>query len=369
MGEMGGPGRDPDRETNRIEDVYERRQHMKRNGSCIKWAVLSAVAMLGLTLAPATRADTIVFNPTGGVATGGGFNPGNFTITSLNYGAGDALAVAAVTSGSIVGVGSTFQLYYQGNLSSVNSAGGGGSVTPAGLNVSNGYQITEVASFTEIVTSLSSNAVTFGLAPTQKADSGVKIYFQDLTKPGAVPVNYNTGAGFNPAATAGQVIFSASLTSNQSNYTDTTKTGANPGTPSLNPNGTAYPGVLTDNGTGGNNLNMAVQSLNPAFFVTPGISVSNFTSNLTNPFSQIQAAAFFNRPNDPLGTAPTLAPNVTGINGVTGPDFLLQVSGATQSFSVPEPASFAMALTALGLVPLAAWQVRRRQTRTAPDQV
>jgi len=342
---------------------------MKRSRSCIKWfAVLSAVAMLALSLAPATRADTIIFNPTGGVATGGGFNPGNVSITSLSWGAGDALGVAAIASGGIVGVGSTFQLYYQGNLNSVNLSSGGGSFTPAGLNQGpvgpgGGYQITEVASFTEVVTSLSSNAVTFGLAGTQKADSGIKIYFQDLTKPGAVAVNYNTGAGFNPAATAGQVIFSASLTTNQSNYTDTTKTGANPGTPSLNPNGTAYPGVLTDNGTGGNNLNMTVISLNSAFFVTPGLALSNFTSNLTLPFSQIQASAAFNRPNDPQGTAPSLTPVVGSLNGVSGPDFLLQVSGATQSFSVPEPASISMALTALGMVPLAAWQVRRRRKK------
>jgi len=338
---------------------------MDRIRRCIKWfAALSAVAMLGMALAPATRADTIVFNPTGGVATVGGFNPGNLSITSLAFSAGDALAVGAITGGTIA-QGTTFQLYFQGSVVGVNPSGGGAGFAPVGLNQPNGYQITEVASFTEVAQTVSGNAVTFVLAPVQSAQSGVKIYFEDLAKPGAVAANYNTGLGFNPPATAGQVIYSANVTSAQSNYTDTTKTGANPGTPPLNPNGTNYVGITTDNGNGGNNLNMTTTSVNTAFFVSPpGIAFSNFTSNLNTPFTQIPASALFNRPNDALGAVPTLAPNVGANNGTSGPDFLLQVSGASQSFSVPEPASISLALTALGIVPLATWHARRRRNQS-----
>jgi len=333
---------------------------MERLRSCIKrFAALSAVAMLGMALAPATRADTIVFNPTGGAATVGGFNPGNLTVTSLNFGTGDAVAIGAIANSGIVAPGSTFQLYFQGNISSVTLANGGGSFTPAGLNQpTTGYQITEIASFTEVVTSLSNNAVTFALAPVQSTASGIKMYFQDLAA-GAPMTNYNSGTGFSPPPGTGQVIYSANLTSNQSNYTDTTKTGATTGTPPLNPTGTAYAGVTTDQGNGGNNLSMAGVS-NPAFFRTP-VTFSNFTSNLTNPFLQVQAAAAFNSPNAPQGSAPNILPNPGANNGTSGPDFLLQVSGASQSFSVPEPASISMAVTALAMVPLATWHVRRRR--------
>jgi hypothetical protein len=342
---------------------------MIRIGNCIKLrTLLSAVAALGISLASSAQADPIIFNPTGGVASGGGFNPGNMGITSFNWGSGDALAVASISGGGIV-PGSTFQLYYQTKLIGLNTSGGG--TTPAGLNAGNGYQITEVASFTELVSPLStSSAAIFTLNPTQAANSGVKIYYEDLTKPGAVVANADTGAGFIPPTTAGTLIFNASLASlspangasNQSNYTDTTK--VNPGTnpvQMLNPlTPTNYSGVNTDQGTGSTVLSMVGTIVNTSFFITPAVLNSQFSSNLRNNFADIGASLKF---NDPSTSAPgmTLTPTVGSLNGVSGPDFLLEVSGATQNFSVPEPASLVMALSAMGIVPLATWRVRRNR--------
>jgi hypothetical protein len=326
------------------------------------YVLLLAVGALGTSLSGA-QADTVLFNPTGGTTTGGGFSPGTFSITSLNWGSGDAVAVGALANGPLT-AGATFQLYAQLKLAAVNLSGGGGAVTPAGLNVANGYQITEVVNFTEHVDSVSGNAAVFSLNAVQIPPSGEKIYFQDLTAAGAVPVNFNSGVGFNAAPT-GKVIYAASFTSSQSNYTDTTLTGANPGTPLLNPTGTFYGGVTTDNGTGGVSQNTNKVTIDTTFFPQGlGILGSNFTSNLNNPFSQIPASVRFNRSDALQGAgANGPFPNVGSNNGTSGPDFLFQVSGAAESFAIPEPASITMALTAMGLVPVAAWQVRRRRAR------
>jgi len=324
--------------------------------------IFTAFALLGMSAFSAVHADSIVFNPTGGVTTTGGFNPGNMTITSFNWGSGDALAVNSISGGAILAAGSTFQLYYQTKLIGLNMSSGGN--TPAGLNVSNGYQITEIASFTEVVQVVSGNATTFGLAGSQSANSGIKIYFEDLAKAGAGPMaNANTGTGYNPTAAAGIQIYSAGFSSNSSNYTDTTK--VNPSTnpiQTLNPlTPTNYSGVTTDQGTGSTVLNMNNLVTNSSFFLTPGLVFSQFSSNLRNNFGDIGASLLFNLPNAPIGTAPSLAPSVGANNGTSGTDFLLEISSATQSFAIPEPASLSMAFTALVLVSLATWRVRRRQ--------
>jgi len=321
--------------------------------------------VIGMGLVSQAGADTITFNPTGGVATIGGFTPGNSTITSFNWGSGDALAVGSITNGNIVGVGSTFQLYYQTKLVGLNNSSGS-IPNPAGLNAANGYQITEIATFTEVVTSVSNNAVTFGLAANQAAGNLVKIYWEDLAAPGATPADANTGSGLNPTAagTGSKLIYSAALISNQSNYTDTTKQAGQP-VQALNPLTPAnYSGVQTDQGTGSNVLNMRTLTIDTSFFVAPpGLTLSQFSSNLRNNFADIGASLRFNDANLGIGAAPSVIPTVGTLNGVSGPDFLLEVSGATENFSVPEPASISLALTALGIVPIATWHVRRRRTR------
>jgi MYXO-CTERM domain-containing protein len=348
----------------------------KRQNMC---ALLLAVVALGMSRSGA-QADTILFNPTGGVTTQGGFNPGTFSVSSLDWGAGDALGVAALVNGPLT-PGSTFQLYGQLRLLGLNLSGGGGPVTPPGLNLANGYQITEVFSLTEHVDSVVNNNATFSLNPVQNAPSGEKIYFQDLVMGGGTPANFNSGTGFTAATVAnrGSLIYSASFASDQSNYTDTTKVNpiASPIVP-LNPTGTNFVGITTDQGTGMLSHNTSKNavggnvpfSLDPTFFITPGILGSIFTSTLGNPFGQIPASIKFNDPTAPLGagaTGPT--PAVGANNGTSGPDILFQISGtggAAESFgtsTVPEPASISMALTALGFVLLAARRVQRRRAQ------
>ena len=84
-------------------------------------------------------ASTILFNPTGSNAT----QP--ITIGALDLAPGNTLAVNSLP----LTVGNTFQLDYQATLAGVIDPNGG-SISPPGLNTT--YQITAVASITEVVT-------------------------------------------------------------------------------------------------------------------------------------------------------------------------------------------------------------------------
>jgi hypothetical protein len=324
--------------------------HLLKSGT-LRTALL-AVATLGIGLVSSARADLILFNPTGG-ATIGGFNPGTSQISSLNFGSGDSVSLGAVP----IVPGSTFQLYYQTQLVALNGPSGP-LPTPAGLGTA--YQITEVASFTERVVTANNATAVITVAPVQAPGSGVKVYFQDLTAPGAVPADANTGVGFN----VGTVILSKNPISSQANFTDTTKFIGLPTVPLNGLPGGGFAGVTTDQGTGSSTLNLGVVTgYDPAFFVTPGLVTSAFSTNLRNNFNDILASQAFNDPALPPGSPPSIIPVVGANNGTSGPDFLFQVSGATESFVVPEPASFAMAATALGIVPMTIWLRRRRQAK------
>jgi len=319
---------------------------------------IALVACLGAN----AKADLIQFNPTGGATTIGGFNPGTFTISSLNFGSGDAVAVGAITSGTGLTVGDTFQLYYQTKLVSVNTPSGG--VFLNGLNAANGYQITEVSTFTERVTSLTPTSsgltATFALAPGPNV---TKIYFQDLAASGAVAANAITGQGYNQ----GTLLLTKTVNQDTSNFTDATR-GGGLGTAPLNQSGGGdYSGNTTDQGSGSATVNLGVGGYLSNFFLTPNLIASTFSTNLVLPFKDLAPSNAFNDPNAPVGSAPTIIPNIggpTGINGVTGTDFLLQVSGATESFTaVPEPASIAMTLLGFAGAGVGSIVARRRKAQ------
>src|SRR5206468_2995057 len=115
-----------------------------------------------------------------------------------------------------------------------------------------------------------------------------------------------------------------------------------------------YVGTTTDQGQGSTGLNMVVTSYDTAFFKTLGINASNFANiGAQAPFVQVAPSTAFNSPIAALGSAPTIGVTVGANNGTSGPDFLLQLNGTPQSFFVPEPSSLVMAVSALGIIPLA----------------
>jgi hypothetical protein len=313
---------------------------------------LSAVAVLGIGLAPSANAASLIsFNPNGTGAGDGTING----IASFVWGPGDALAVGSIP----LTVGKNFTLLYETTLSGYQGATG--PIAAPGLGTT--YQITEVATLPETVVAITQQAngnVTATFQPTAGQTGTVQIYDQN---PITTPANFITGAGF----TAGTLIYSANVTTaNQSQlpnstFTDTTATSPGGNTVALDQSAAPNPAnaaIKTEQGSGSATIGMSTATiLSPAYFVTPGIVSSVFSSNLTVPFTNVvTATTMYNGAAVNAGTIGT-------INGLNGTSFLFQVSAGSQSFSVPEPASIGMALTALGIVPLVSWQVRRRRTQ------
>jgi len=319
-----------------------------------------AVLTVGGVAAP-VQASTIVFDPSGVPGA-----PNQFTINSLGFGPGAVVDVAAVP---ITGLNQTFQVYYQTSLTSLTGAPNGNPINPPGLNST--FQVTEVANFTEKVFSINGTTVNFVLATTQAPGSGIAMYENN-----AAVVNPNAGTGYAVGTVILTATFSGAGASDQSVYTDTTLNGTKPGTPPLNPTGTAYSGVTTDNGTGSTTLVANVIATNPSFFVSPpSLIQTTFSSNLVNPFVDIPAPPQFANvmlTGAGLGVvvgapiAPMIGTNAApSNNGTIGPDFLQEVSGATQAFTVPEPSSIAMGLTAMGIASIVSLRVNRRRHQTA----
>jgi len=301
-------------------------------------------ALLGLTATAASllgtgssaRAD-FNFNPSGGA-----FSP-TFTVSGLAFAPGNALAVDA---GQLT-VGQTFQLLFQTHLNGLTGPGAP-NVVP-GLNSQ--YQITEVASLSETVSSVSTVAgvttVNFALNP---ANSQIKIYYNA----GAPVFNDATGTGF----TAGTVIATLNPTNFvASQYQDTT---AVVGTQKFDPNNPAD--TRTANSGGGSTTiqNNVAPGYNIAFFNpptgTPTLTSTIVKSNVSPQFDAVPPATSFTNiiPNS------LVVPNI-GTNNGSGRDFQLQVSGFTQSFQtapVPEPTS--VALFGIGLAGVVAIGLRKR---------
>jgi len=314
------------------------RMIMKRAGMAL---------LLASALAPAANAGPILFDPDGASATNPAYN-----ITGLGFGAGNALAINAIPNGGNVTVGTQFQITFQTHLTSLVGPNAPNFVP--GLNQT--FQITEVATFTEVVTSFNATTgtATFQIVPS--ANNRANIYFNN-----AVVFNDAAGTGF----TAGQVIMSlnpSSLNGSEFQTTGTTRqfntTGAG------NNSGTG----LAANGSGSTSVNSNVLlPYSTAFFQppsgTPILTSSIVSSNLTSFFDAVAPSLLFTN----LITNATVQPRIGAINGASGPDIQFQVSGFTQSFdtAVPEPASVAMTLIGLGGVGIGSYASRRRRVVAA----
>jgi hypothetical protein len=308
-----------------------------------------ATLALGGVLIGATsaKADVINFNAAGTGAAGA------VQIQTLNFGQGEALAAASIP----LSVGSTFTLYYQTILANVTLANGT-AFTPVGLNTA--YQITEVAAFRETVTSLTTaggvTTATFAAAPG--SPNVINTYYTPLT--GTNAANLGTGANF--VQPTSQVIMTETVTTESSNFSDTTGLNGGP-KPLSSPAGT-YPTTTTDTGVGSSSLNLNVNGYNQNFFVQPLLTQSTFQTQQNTPFQfQLNAGLTFASPTSTtLPTFTVITPSTGANNGTSGPDFLLQIQGI-QAFTVPEPASVAMTLVGLGTAGLGAFAARRRQAK------
>lgn len=312
----------------------------------------SAVVLAG-GLAPSADA-AFNFNPTGDGTTGN-----TFAITGLGFGPGNVLAQGAAPGG-VLAVGQQFTLYYQTHLTSLV----GPSAPPAVPGLNSTFQITEVGTFQEMVTGLTTatdGSITATFQLVNSANNSVKIYENN-----AVVFNDANGTGFN----AGQVI--ATLTPSNLNSSQFTNTTPVKGTTTFNQVGVGNNSGTGQaaNGSGSTNLNLAVNSFNAAFFNPPTgqpmLTSSIFNSNLVPFFDTVAPSLRFTSANQAPNTAPGVTPVIGAINGVSGPDVQFKVSGFDQSFNtapaaVPEPASIAMTVLGLGGMGLGSLVARRRR--------
>ena len=342
------------------------------------WLVATALAALGIGgLAPTARAaDMITFDPDG-------FAPGNAprSITSLDWQVGNAVSIG----GNPVVVGEVVELYYQARLAAT--------IPPSTLNgINTVFEITGIARFREMVTSLSATKAQFQIV-NDNAFNFIEIYYD--TTPDSDDL---AGVGFDD----GTLILSGDPVNNpdvffDSNFTITRFNGnqANGTTPIL------YDNVDTDDysGTGGRPTpfrsvtgsgNTTFDAINVVYnsaFFNPGpgllILTTNFVTNQVTPFDQVDPSMlFFGDTVGQPGHQGTVTPALGTGNGPvrlggggplgtaalagTGPDFQFQAD-ATQSFTVvvaavPEPGTMTLALTGVGLTSLAALRRRRRPT-------
>lgn len=246
-------------------------------------------------------------------------------VTTIDQAPGNALAVGGVTAiqNFLSGSGDTgFTLYYQANLSVLKS---GDNLVYA--NQLSGNTFTFAAAFGETVvgaTGVPGNAQ-FALDLTNPVN-----YFRMYDSTG-VASDLN-GTGF----TTGNVILEGTITAmNSSSYT---LVSADP--VALDGFGDDnYPGITTVTGSGATDLTVSITGFDSDYF--PSLSsdqlyFSFFNTSQVTPYAQ----------TNPSASVLGIAPNIGGLNGVSGPDFLFQAD-ANQSL-VSEPG--VLPLLAFGLI-------------------
>lgn len=309
--------------------------------------LIAALGVAGWT--STVNADPFVFDPDGP----SGPNAPQ-VIGGLDWQPGNSLAVSALP----LAPGSTFQLLYQARLGSLLDTNGNAISTP-GLNGTPGapaFQITVVASFTEVVTSVSGSptSATFSLAPVQSPNSFLEIWFNN-----AVVANNLAGTGFNTGTKILSGMPSAML-SNGGNFTIFQSTGTLPPFDSFGAND--YPGITSVVGAGGALINSFITSQDSGFFVTPlTVGSTSFNTSQKTPFDSTDPSMKFSDMANGV-TPSNVTPNIGTINGANGKDFQFQADG-NESFSptIPEPASVVLLCMGLSAGLLGrGWLNRRR---------
>ncbi|WP_020679683.1 hypothetical protein [Marinobacterium rhizophilum] len=257
---------------------------------------------LCLPLAYAHASTPVEFDPDG---QGGG---GAFTIGSLDWLPGSTVIKDEIPLEDDSTVSA--QAYAHSALAAAVDPDGI-VINPPGLNVS--YEITAfLANGVEITTNLDGTVVLLALDPAN-GDNSFEMYYDD--NPNANPLG---GTGFRD----GHLILSGQLTALSGNFTASNQDSPFEDLDEFGANN--WPGTQTISGQGSQQLAVLVQSVDKDFFPS-GVDLGTIL-----PFNNSQVVSFkqtnpsMNFSLNPGGGA--LDPVDTGVvNGLTGPDLLLQI--------------------------------------------
>jgi hypothetical protein len=335
-------------------------------GLLIASLVLMMVA--GAGLATSAQAQTIVvgFNPTGGNPLNTNF--GTLQVASFDETVGNAIAVGLNTTRAPV-VGDTFTITYQATVGNLNGANSPPPVFTYGTSGNTG-QLTAVATFTEVITGVSGQNLTFSTT-----GAGTVTLWHNPTS----AANNLTGLNFAPG-TSGNTLTDASFTQVLTGSVNSGGVGTfSVSTPAGQTDGALdqfltnnYPGVTTVMGSGGTLFNASITSANANFFITPPPATLQFVLNNTSnnlPFNQADPSAIFWNNQTGVGSVGTNNGGVTAGGIPLAANTMFQADANTSftaaAVAIPEPGTITAALTGIGFAFLASLRAARRRKTSA----
>lgn len=365
----------------------------------IKNPLIAAVSMaLGLGMATGAYAAPVLFDThdADGVIAIGGFDwaPTSF----VAQGGNTAITNFLVTGGTCpVTASCVLNVLTQATLGSFLDADGGALGGAGGLN--SRYQITLVAKYQEVVTSVNPTTLTVELAKVTTGPAILEFYYNKIspaapasTTPPALNTKANqlTGFGFND----GTLILKATTIGDGTAVFDISE--LIPVSPldqhvAGTPPGDQYPGQLSQTGTGSDTaFNVSGITQDPTFFlnkinlldfnnisqslpfktVDPMDCFTNIFTNLVVGTTNADYACDNTHVSGPYSAQPPALPNgylpVPGpVDGLltSGPDFVGQTDFNSNIAGIPEPTS--LVLMGLGLGVLGFGAGRRRHPKAA----
>lgn len=286
-----------------------------------RYCAMGIAAVSATLVAASAHAAVIHFDPDGAAGANGTYSVASFDLLPGNSIAQNALATP-----------SNFTQLYQARLGSLLDANRN-VISVAGLNSS--FEITVVVGYTA-----SSPMPVNGVAASS-LNSGGPTYVQFYYDP-TMNANDLAGTGFAD----GTLIYSGTVSSANGIF-------------SVLPNVVGlldqfnvdnWSGQQTAGGIGGLTLNSSRLTVDPAFFID-GNNITGLSANTSTalPYMQTDPShAFVNLLG--VGSNPVI-PSMGTLNGVTGPDILIQADANVAFTLVPEPASLGLlALGAMGLL-------------------